>query len=149
MTTPPLPTAAEMAALDPFPGVDLAATADGVQEAVFKLGSGLQPTERRNYFQVNNYAFHDARVRYVELGRTEMWSLSTRGDPVGVPGGGIPPLPHVFHIHINPFQVSRTGPDGQLGMMEAVEVVERLPLPHPRPDGTPGAGAGHGGHGSH
>jgi FtsP/CotA-like multicopper oxidase with cupredoxin domain len=107
-----LPTAAEMAALDPFPGVDLAATADGVQEAVFKLGSGLQPTESRNYFQVNNYAFHDARVRYVELGRTEMWSLTTKGDPVGVPGGGIPPLPHVFHIHINPFQVSRTGPDG-------------------------------------
>lgn len=178
-----LPTQEEMAALYPFPGIDRISEANGVQEAVFKIGSGLQPTESRNYFQVNNYSFHDARVRYVELGRTEMWSLTTAGDPVGVAGGGIPALPHVFHIHINPFQIYRTGPNGQqqvvwkdtqvvfggetvnvytryedftgkfvmhchildhedLGMMEAVEVVERLPTAHPAPDG-------HAGHGSH
>lgn len=176
-----LPTQEEMAALYPFPGVSRIAEANGVQEAVFKIGSGLQPTESRTYFQVNNYSFHDARVRYVELGKTEMWSLTTAGDPVGV-AGGIPALPHVFHIHINPFQVYRTGPNGQqqvvwkdtqvvfggetvnvytryedftgkfvmhchildhedLGMMEAVEVVERLPTAHPAPDGHPGHGS--------
>jgi FtsP/CotA-like multicopper oxidase with cupredoxin domain len=38
------------------------------------------------------------------------------GDPSGVPNGiGQPPNqppPHVFHIHVNPFQWSRTGPNG-------------------------------------
>jgi hypothetical protein len=68
--------------------------------------------ESRNCFQINNYAFHDARVRYVGLGRTEMWSLTTKGDPAGVPEFGIPLLSHVFHIRIDPFQVRRTWPDG-------------------------------------
>ena len=183
------------AALAPFPGVQLAATADGVQEAVFKLGSGVQPTDVRNSFQVNYYAFDDSRVRYLQLNDTDMWSLTTVGDPPSVPGGGVPPLPHVFHIHINPFQVLRTGPNGQpqwvwkdtqiippgdtvniytqyldytgkfvmhchildhedLGMMEVIQVVDRLPVEHPHDDGTPNnpPGRRHGaaahGHGS-
>jgi FtsP/CotA-like multicopper oxidase with cupredoxin domain len=179
-----LPTDGEMAALAPFPGVQLAATADGVQEAVFKLGSGVQPTDVRNSFQVNYYAFDDSRVRYLQLNDTDMWSLTTVGDPPSVPGGGVPPLPHVFHIHINPFQVLRTGPNGQpqwvwkdtqiippgdtvniytqyldytgkfvmhchildhedLGMMEVIQVVDRLPVEHPHDDGTPDNPPGH------
>jgi FtsP/CotA-like multicopper oxidase with cupredoxin domain len=42
------------------------------------------------------------------------------GDPSGVPNcgsnkncGPIPPLPHVFHIHVNPFQVTRADPQGK------------------------------------
>jgi FtsP/CotA-like multicopper oxidase with cupredoxin domain len=173
-----LPTRAEMAGLNPFPDVSLAPQADRVQEAVFKLGSGLQPTEPRGYFQINYAAFDETRKRYLQLNDTDMWSLTTVGDPAAVSGGGIPPLPHVFHIHINPFQVQRAGPNGQpqwvwkdtwfipagqtvnvytryldytgafvihchildhedLGMMEVVEVVDRLPLPHPRDDGRP------------
>jgi len=154
-----------------------------VQEVVFKLGSGLQPTEPRGYFQVNYAAFSDGNRRYVRLNSTDLWSLTTVGDPAAVAGGGIGPLPHVFHIHINPFQVLRNGPNNQpewvwkdtqfvpagdtvnvytqyrdftgafvlhchildhedLGMMEVVEVVERMPIPHPRDDGRPiGTGA--------
>jgi len=37
-------------------------------------------------------------------------SLSTAGDPAA--NDGIPPLPHVFHIHVNPFQFERQGPSG-------------------------------------
>ncbi|WP_420127144.1 multicopper oxidase family protein [Longimicrobium sp.] len=113
-----LPTQAEMAALDPFPGVNLAATATGVQEAVFKLGSGLMPTDPRNSFQINYAAFNETRTRYLELDSIDMWSLTTVGDPAAVQNGnGVPPLPHVFHIHINPFQVFRSGPNGQPQMV--------------------------------
>ncbi|HEX2078253.1 MAG TPA: multicopper oxidase family protein [Longimicrobium sp.] len=183
-----LPTLAEMAALNPFPNTQLALQADGVQEAVFKLGSGLQPSDPRNSFQVNYYAFDDTRVRYLQLNDTDMWSLTTVGDPAAVANGGVPPLPHVFHIHINPFQVLRTGPNNQpqwvwkdtqaipagdtvniytqyldytgkfvmhchildhedLGMMEVIEVVEHLPVPHPRDDGTPDRASGGRAHG--
>jgi FtsP/CotA-like multicopper oxidase with cupredoxin domain len=113
-----LPTQAEMAALDPFPGVNLAARATGVQEAVFKLGSGLPPTDPRNSFQINYSAFNESRKRYLQLDSIDMWSLTTVGDPAAVQNGnGVPPLPHVFHIHINPFQVFRSGPNGQPQMV--------------------------------
>jgi FtsP/CotA-like multicopper oxidase with cupredoxin domain len=111
-----LPTSAEMAPLAPFPGVDLQAQAVGVQEAVFKLGSGENPSDPRNYFQINYHAFNPTRVRYVKLGATDLWNLTTIGDPPCVPRGGqgsIPALPHVFHIHVNPFQTTRLDPAGQ------------------------------------
>ena len=180
-----LPTRAQMAALDPFPGVNLALQASGVQEAVFKLGSDLKAADTRNYFQINYAAFTESRIRYLALDSTEMWSLSTVGDPAAV-ANGIPPLPHVFHIHVNPFQVFRQGPNNQpqlvwkdtqivppgqtvnmytqyrdflgkfvihchildhedLGMMEVVEVVKELPLPH-RPGTTTGHTHGNGSH---
>jgi FtsP/CotA-like multicopper oxidase with cupredoxin domain len=109
-----LPTSAEMAPLNPFPGIDLVSQATGVQQAVFKLGSGLNPADNRNSFQINYSAFNESRTRYLKLGDTDMWSLSTVGDPSAVNNGsGVPPLPHVFHIHINPFQVFRSGPNAQ------------------------------------
>jgi len=91
--------------------VNLQPQANQVQEAVFKLGSGLQPTESRNYFQVNYSAFNDSHRRYVKLNDTDMWSITTVGDS-SAGFTGIPPLPHVFHIHVNPFQVGRVGPSG-------------------------------------
>ena len=107
-----LPTDAEMAKLAPFPGVNLQAQADGVQTAVFKLGSAASSSDPRNYFQINYSAFNPTRIRYVKLGATDMWNLTTVGDP-SVISNGIPPLPHVFHIHVNPFQTTRTDPKGQ------------------------------------
>jgi FtsP/CotA-like multicopper oxidase with cupredoxin domain len=44
------------------------------------------------------------------LNTIEQWTLSTVGDPTE--NHGIPPLPHVFHVHINPFQMERQGPGG-------------------------------------
>jgi FtsP/CotA-like multicopper oxidase with cupredoxin domain len=104
-----LPTSAEMAPLAPFPGVDLKSRAVGVQQVVFKLGQDVPG--KRNYFQVNAEAFDPNHARKVVLNNVDQWSLSTIGDPAGNPNG-IPPLPHVFHIHVNPFQYERTGPSG-------------------------------------
>lgn len=106
-----LPTNAEMAPLAAFPGVDLKSKANGVQQVVFKLGQDI--SNQRNYFQVNYQAFDPNHVRQVVLGNVDLWTLSTVGDPTAVPNG-IPPLPHVFHIHVNPFQMQRTGPNGDV-----------------------------------
>lgn len=105
-----LPTNTEMAALAYRPGVHLHRHADGVQEAVFKLGSAVDAKDTRIYFQINYHAFNPSRVRPVGLGRTDMWSLTTVGDPPGAQGFGA--APHVFHIHINPFQTTRQDPQG-------------------------------------
>jgi|CXWL01.1.fsa_nt_gi FtsP/CotA-like multicopper oxidase with cupredoxin domain len=133
----PLPTSAEMAPLNPFAGVDLRKTADGVQEVNFKLGSDLDPNDGRNYFQVNYAAFNPAHVRYLRLGATEMWALRTIGDPPGVPAAqAIPPVPHVFHIHVNPFELVRKDP---LGADELVwkDTILVPPPPRKSPPGTP------------
>ncbi len=109
-----LPTQAEMAPLNPFPGARLYEQAGTVQEVVFKLGASMDTLDGRNSFQINYAAFNDSRIRYALLDSIDMWSLTTVGDPAAVPAKNhTPPLPHVFHIHINPFQVSRTGPDGR------------------------------------
>lgn len=109
-----LPTQAEMAPLAPFAGVDLSTRAVRTQEAVFKLGASDAPGDGRNSFQINYEAFDESRVRYLQLDSVDLWSLTTVGDPAAVnQQNAVPPLPHVFHIHINPFQVRRTGPDGR------------------------------------
>jgi hypothetical protein len=100
-----------MTALAPFGDLDLSKSAVGVQEVMYKLGQGMQNPDR-NYFQVNYRAFSPGNVRQLALNATDMWSISTVGDPSVIPNG-IPPLPHVFHIHVNPFQWSRLGPDGK------------------------------------
>ncbi|HEX2190282.1 MAG TPA: multicopper oxidase family protein, partial [Longimicrobiaceae bacterium] len=97
-----LPTQAEMARLNPFPGVDLAATADGSQFAVFNIRGSPDATDNRAYFQVNWASFNPTRIRYLQLGATDQWTLQTVGSP------------HVFHIHVNPFQVRRQGPKGDM-----------------------------------
>ncbi len=114
-----LPTSAEMAPLAPFGSLDLSKQADTVQEAVFKLGSAYSTSDPRNSFFINYRAFSPQHIRYVQLGATDVWSLTTVGDPPCVPPPsngqptGIPPLPHVFHIHVNPFQVTRLDPQGK------------------------------------
>lgn len=136
-----LPTPAEMKPLAPFANEgDLSKKrgADGgpigVQEVVFKLGSDLRnplpncdpsghcPPDKTcadnkegcptNYFQVNYQSYDPNNERRLKLGATERWVITTVGDPAGVPEGGVPPLPHVFHIHVNPFQFTRQGPAG-------------------------------------
>jgi FtsP/CotA-like multicopper oxidase with cupredoxin domain len=104
-----LPTSAEMAPLAPFPGVDLKSRAVGVQTVVFKLGQDVPG--QRNYFQINAEAFDPNHSRKLVLNTVDQWNLSTIGDPAA--NNGIPPLPHVFHIHVNPFQMERKDPAGQ------------------------------------
>ena len=111
-----LPTSQEMAALAAYPGVDLTQPATKqtngvreVQQVDFKLGQDV--AGQKNYFQVNYRAFSAKHVRQVKLNAVDMWAITTVGDPRGVPDG-IPAAPHVFHIHVNPFQMYRIGPDG-------------------------------------
>lgn len=106
-----LPTSEEMQRLAPFPGLDLQKQATGVQEAVFKLGADLSTTGQKNYLQINYHAFNPNHIRTLQLGATDQWTLTTVGDPPNVPGA-LPPLPHVFHIHVNPFQTTRKDPQG-------------------------------------
>src|SRR5205085_42877 len=70
----------------------------------------LQPGYRSDVL-VNVQAFDPNHSRKVVLNNVDQWSLSTAGDPIA--NQGIPPLPHVFHIHVNPFQMDRRGPSGQ------------------------------------
>jgi FtsP/CotA-like multicopper oxidase with cupredoxin domain len=109
-----LPSAVEMAALRkasvPLPLEDISPKATGVQEVVYKLGHDMN-TPPKNYFQVNYLAYDPANERRLKLGATDQWTITTVGDPASVPKG-IPPLPHVFHIHVNPFQMVRKDPNG-------------------------------------
>jgi FtsP/CotA-like multicopper oxidase with cupredoxin domain len=109
-----LPTDAEMAPLAPFGDLNLAEQAKGVQEVIFKLGNDWKGSAQ-NYFQVNYAAFAPDNVRKVFLNDVDVWRISTVGDPPEIPipkKNKIPPLPHVFHIHVNPFQVVRQDPEG-------------------------------------
>lgn len=109
-----LPTDAEMSRLAPFPGVDLRQTATGVQNVEFSVGSSMDTNDPRKSFQVNRVSFNPDHVRAVHLGATDMWAVTTVGDPSGVPkANAVPPVPHVFHIHVNPFQMVRTDPQGK------------------------------------
>ncbi len=165
-----LPTAAEMKPLAFRGDTDLRKTAVGIEELTFKLGSDLEGS-LKHYFQVNGQAFDEANIRYLELNTIQAWKLTTTGDPPGVPRSapGLPPLPHIFHIHVNPFQWARDNPAGEeelvwkdtllvppaapdlyvyteyldftgpfvlhchildhedLGMMEMIEIVDKLP----------------------
>lgn len=103
-----LPTDAQMAPLAPFGNTNLSESAIGVQQVTFNLTQDIP--NKKNYFQVNNRAFSPNHIRQLALNTTDMWALTTLGDPSGVPNP-IPPTPHVFHIHVNPFQWLRTGPD--------------------------------------
>ena len=106
-----LPTSAEMAPLAPFPGVDLSKMAAdpadkspvGLQNAVFEISG--PPKGNQAYFQINYQAFNPTRNRQLILNGIDQWQLIAVG------------APHVFHIHVNPFQYSRIGPDGQPEMV--------------------------------
>ena len=107
-----LPTVAEMTALRATVNLtvgDISGQATGVQQVVYKLGQ--DPKGAKNYFQVNYGSYDPDNVRRLQLGKTEQWNITTIGDPANI--NGIPPLPHVFHIHVNPFQYTRIGSGGQ------------------------------------
>ena len=95
-----LPTSEQIASLAPFKAVKLKDRAIGQQTVQFSIGSDLNPdpAKQRNYFQVNYQAFDPSKVRKLQLGAIDRWNLKGQG--------------HVFHIHVNPFQWERSGPDG-------------------------------------
>ncbi|MCZ6773623.1 MAG: multicopper oxidase family protein [Proteobacteria bacterium] len=58
-------------------------------------------------FTVNGKSFDSEKnIRLLKLGSADEWTLSTDEKSVAAN--------HPFHIHVNPFQVQRKGPDGDL-----------------------------------
>jgi FtsP/CotA-like multicopper oxidase with cupredoxin domain len=99
-----LPTSKEMAALAPFGNTVLQPAAVGVQRVQFEIYGDVNadPKKLKPYFAVNNAEFNPHESRKVALGATDVWQVKAVG------------APHVFHIHVNPFQFQRTGPDGKV-----------------------------------
>jgi hypothetical protein len=54
---------------------------------------------------------------YQEIDINKYGHQEFQNPPNITPQNGIPPTPHVFHIHVNPFQYVRTGPDGKPEMV--------------------------------
>jgi FtsP/CotA-like multicopper oxidase with cupredoxin domain len=139
-----LPTDEEMAPLAPFGDLDLREKAEGIQVAQFKVGSdelaaspspspsplpsGSPSPISKLYFHINYEAFDPQRVRKLALGTVDAWSLSTVGDPPGL-GAGFTPGVHVFHIHVNPFQYEREGPDGPELVWKDTVVIPKTATP--------------------
>ncbi len=76
-----------------------------IQRVHFNLGPISDPPDPDNdeaHFAINHNVYPDAPVRELVLDRIDRWELVTETKN-----------PHLFHIHVNPFQVERKGPDGQ------------------------------------
>jgi FtsP/CotA-like multicopper oxidase with cupredoxin domain len=79
-------------------------------------------TEDEKNFSIDGKAYnHNDKPRSLILGQIDRWEIITA--TVGT---------HIFHIHTNPFQVDRTGPDGK------PETVWRDSIVVPRNDGKEG-----------
>lgn len=75
----------------------------GEQEVVFKIAT----VDNKAVFSINDQPYDPEKVRKLTLNAVDKWTLETTG------GGTIPAVSHPFHIHVNPFQIERTGPDGK------------------------------------
>jgi FtsP/CotA-like multicopper oxidase with cupredoxin domain len=74
---------------------------EGTQEVVFSIS---RTDDDKLEFTIDGKPFGEGEVRTLKLGSADEWTVST--DPESVGGR------HPFHIHVNPFQVSRLDPDG-------------------------------------
>lgn len=74
---------------------------EGTQEVVFNL---VEAEEGVFKFTINGKSFGEGEVRKLKLGSADEWTVSTAPESLA-------PL-HPFHIHVNPFQLTRLDPDG-------------------------------------
>lgn len=92
---------------------------DHVQEVSFSVtGYNNSPTE----FLAGQHSFGFDHARTVKLGSFDEWVLTTPADSTAGPA-------HAFHIHTNPFETWRYGPDGkpELIWRDTVVVVQGQP----------------------
>jgi FtsP/CotA-like multicopper oxidase with cupredoxin domain len=86
---------------------------DGLQEVAFSVTSydptqqppSPQETPPPVVFLAAGHPIDPTRIRQVTLGAFDEWILETRSDSLY--------YAHPVHIHINPFQMARYGPDGK------------------------------------
>ena len=60
-------------------------------------------------YTVNGKEFDETQVRKLKLNAVEEWDVSVHVEPNSI----VKVKTHPFHIHVNPFQVTRAGPDGK------------------------------------
>ena len=78
---------------------------DGFQRVDFTVaGYPPSPIPQNVTFLAADHPFSPDRVRQLKLNNTEEWVLETSDDSLY--------YAHPFHIHVNPFQTWRFGPDG-------------------------------------
>lgn len=74
---------------------------EGTQEVVFSLSRTPEGVSR---WTIDGKSFGEGQVRVLKLGSADEWTVLT--DPESIAAH------HPFHIHVNPFQVTRLDPDG-------------------------------------
>lgn len=112
-----LPTAAELVDLAPFkdtPLVKLDTTQPITSEAFlspvvpisnFQIVDFTVAFHNQLGFLASDHPFNPDNPRHLQLGTTDEWILTTRADSLY--------YAHPFHIHVNPFQTWRYGPEGE------------------------------------
>ena len=116
-----LPSDAQLAPFRTFKDItDDEIAGQPVQKVVFASGKRIcdpsQPTQPcttpcssgdncANRFMVNDLPYTDEVTRTLTLGKASEWEVST--DPTSGSAQ------HPFHIHVNPFEMTRIGPDGR------------------------------------
>jgi FtsP/CotA-like multicopper oxidase with cupredoxin domain len=91
----PLPTSAEMQALKTWKNIDTSAVTLS-EPAQFQE----EGCNEANTMCINGITFNADQTTKLPLNKTQLWNLWTIDND------------HVFHIHVNPFQTTRTGPNG-------------------------------------
>ena len=109
----PLPSDADVAGLAPHAPISDAELTGAPQKVVFNIAERVCPPGQscrpcaadepdcKTRFMINARPFDLDNVRELKLNTASEWTLSSEF------------ASHPFHIHVNPFQVTRTGPDGQ------------------------------------
>jgi len=98
-----LPTATELASLKPFKDIQ-ANEITGYQSIVFCMCNN--PNSNGLIFTINGKPFDENHSLILKLNAIEEWNVSIDTKQSSA-------QPHPFHIHVNPFQSTRTGPDGR------------------------------------
>jgi len=111
----PLPNAAELAPLAPYQPIKDSELTGDPQSVSFSIQSmdcsGAGPCQTcppgkkcAISFMVDHYQYPVGPVRKLTLGKASQWTLE-------VDDASLAPE-HPFHIHVNPFEMLRAGPDG-------------------------------------
>ena len=103
-----------------------------IQRMVFNFGP-LTGTVTETNFAIDGNVYPDGPHRKLVLNRIDRWELVTNAGPTS--------NPHLFHIHVNPFQVVRPGPQPEAVQGELRDLAPPPPeILQERDEATPADG---------
>ncbi|MEI9996458.1 MAG: multicopper oxidase domain-containing protein [Rhizomicrobium sp.] len=133
-TIMPMPTNAELAPLAPYKTITDGDLNGAPQNVAFSIENmvcaGPGPCTPCTSgptcdirFMVNDYPYPTGPVRQMKLNTASQWTLTVAPTSLA--------LTHPFHIHVNPFEMKRPGPDGQPEIVwkDTVLVHQGTPIP--------------------